>query len=75
MSIEKHYKEFARVVKENDLDSPDKAEEVAHYITSGTVSAADFGKKFGISEEDAKAFLDFVMKGVKFKEEHIDGKN
>lgn len=74
MSIEEHYKEFARVVKENGLDEPEKAEEVAHYLTSNKFSAADFAAKFGLSEKDASVFLEFVMKGVKFKEEHIDGK-
>ncbi len=75
MNIEEHYKEFARVIKEYKLDDPDQAEKVAHYLTSGTVSTKDFAEKFGLSEKDAAVFLEFVMKGVRFKEEHIDRKN
>ena len=76
MDIEKEAKEFKDIVKKYNLQDENKAQEIANYISkSETISSEEFSKKYNIEHEDAKKFLKFLHKGIKFKEEHLDKKN
>ncbi|MBW3020372.1 hypothetical protein KY334_03670 [Candidatus Woesearchaeota archaeon] len=72
-SIQEHHNMFKEVIRKYNLDSPEKAEELAHYLVSNNgVSVEEFSKIFAMNEEDAEILLSFILKGIRFKEEHID---
>ncbi len=73
--LEQHKKKFEKIVLKYSLNQPEKAEEIAKFLTKGnTVSVKEFATLFAIQEDEAKTFLSFIDKGIKFKEEHIDKK-
>ena len=70
-----HKQEFDRIVKAYQLDSAENSEAIATFLTSNDsekVSAAEFAQKFGVKNEEAVVFLEWIKVGVKFKEETID---
>lgn len=38
------------------------------------MTAKEFAPKYNMKEEEAQIFLSFIMKGIEFKEKHIDKK-
>lgn len=72
-SIEEHHKMFKEVIRKYNLDSPEKAEELAHYLVSNNgVSVEEFSNIFAMSQAEAEILLSFILKGISFKEKHID---
>ena len=71
-----HKQEFDRIVQKYGLQDDAKAGEVAEFLTSNThagqVSAVDFANKFGLSQEEAVVFLEWIKVGVSFKEQSIE---
>ena len=72
-----HKQEFDRIIKAHQLDSAEKSEEIANFLTQGTdsnnqISAPEFATKFGLKVEEAVVFLEWIKVGVKFKESAID---
>ena len=70
-----HKQEFDRIVKAYQLDSAENSEAIATFLTSNDsekVSAAEFAQKFGVKNEEAVVFLEWIKVGVKFKETSID---
>ena len=72
-----HKQEFDRIVKSYKLDTEEKSEEIATFLTQGkdarnAVSAPAFAEKFGLKIEEAVVFLEWIKVGVKFKETAID---
>ena len=71
MEIEEHHKQFKEIITKYNLSDELKADKISHYLTNidkQNVSANDFANKFSIKEEEAKIFLSFIEKGLKFKE-------
>ena len=71
-----HKKEFDRIIAKYSLNTEEKSEEIAEFLTSkdkdNKVSAPGFAEKFGMAVEEAIVFLEWIKVGVKFKEESID---
>ena len=72
-----HKKEFDRIIKAYKLDTEEKSDEIADFLTRGkdannAVSAPEFADKFGLAVEEAVVFLEWIKVGVKFKETAID---
>lgn len=75
-NLDNHKKEFERIIQENNLNTEEKASQIANYVTGKqTISAEEFSAEFGIPLEDSKTFLSFIKKGISFKEEHVDKKD
>jgi len=73
--LSKEKEEFLRVVKKYKLDEEEKAQEIANYLTKKEkINLVEFATDFNISQEDAKVFLEFVKKGIDFKESYLDKK-
>lgn len=73
MKLHEEKEKFLQIVKKYNLDDKQKAQDIANYLVSGkTISVDDFANKFSINETDSKLFLNFISKGIKYKEEHID---
>lgn len=71
MDIDTHHREFERIKKEYDLE--EKAEIIANYLLNNSdVTPAKFAKDFDMKEKDALPFLQFIERGIRFKEKHID---
>lgn len=76
MDLQEHKKKFEEIVQKYNLETPEKAEEIANFLTSEkNVSVKEFAVLFAMGEEDAKIFFSFIEKGIKFKEENIDPNN
>ena len=71
-----HKQEFDRIIAKYALNTEEKSEEIAEFLTSkdaeNEVSAPGFAEKFGMAVEEAIVFLEWIKVGVKFKEESID---
>jgi hypothetical protein len=73
-----HKREFDRIIKAYQLDTNEKSEEIAEFLTSkdrdqdDKVSAPEFAEKFGTTKEEAVVFLEWIKVGIKFKEQSID---
>ena len=71
-----HKKEFDRIIKAYKLDTEEKSEAIAEFLTSkdqdGKVSAPIFAEKFGTTQEEAVVFLEWIKVGIKFKEQSVD---
>jgi len=71
-----HKQEFDRIIKHYKLDTDEKSEEIATFLTksgdSSNVSASSFAEKFGTTNEEAVVFLEWIKVGVQFKEQSID---
>ena len=75
MDIQQHRQEFERIAEKYGLKNEKKADEIAEFLTthkSGPLSVAEFAKLFAMEEEDARIFLTFIDRGLRFKEQHID---
>lgn len=70
--LEQHKKEFEEIVKKYNLFEPKLAEKISIYLTKNKTTSKDFAKEFNLEENDAKIFLEFIQKGIEFKEKHID---
>lgn len=78
--IEEHSKKFEEIRNKYNLSNPDKAEEIARFLTTHRdnnqsetkISAKEFAKLFSMDEEDAFIFLSFIERGLNFKKKHID---
>ena len=69
--LKKHKEEFDRIIKKYDLDSEDKAGEIADFLTKNhgkQVSAKEFAELFAMDEHDSVIFLSWIQKGIDFKE-------
>ncbi len=74
MDILKEKEEFLKIVKKYNLE--EKAGQIAQFIASGkTIKVEDFAKKYDITHEESKLFLNFISKGIQYKEAHIDPNN
>ena len=76
-----HKQEFDRIIQHYQLNTEEKSEEIANFLTTqqaqqegaeNTVSATEFAEKFGMKMEEAVVFLEWIKVGIKFKEESID---
>uniref|UniRef100_A0A7S1FVI3 MYND-type domain-containing protein n=1 Tax=Corethron hystrix TaxID=216773 RepID=A0A7S1FVI3_9STRA len=69
-----HKRKFDSIIKTYKLDSEQKSEEIAEFLTCGTekVTPLQFSEKFGTTVEEAVVFLEWIKVGVKFKEQSID---
>eukprot|EP00980_Cylindrotheca_fusiformis_P008276 scaffold1736_cov127-Cylindrotheca_fusiformis.AAC.90 len=71
-----HKREFDRIISYYKLNSEEKSEEIAQFLTSkdseDKVSAPAFAEKFGTTVEEAVVFLEWIKVGVQFKESSID---
>lgn len=75
MEIETHVKEYKKIIRKYNLDSPDKASEIADFLTKQhgkKLSSSEFASLFSMEEKDATIFLSFIEKGLQFKKKHID---
>jgi len=75
--IAEHKKEFDKIIKKYNLADEEKADEIAKFLTDNKrkeISAEVFAQLFGMQEKEAKIFLSFIEKGIKFKKKHIDKK-
>jgi CheY-like chemotaxis protein len=72
-----HKQEFDRIRLKYNLDNPTNAERIANMLSSSSfsttaaVSASEFASTFGMQHE-AVIFLEWIMIGVKFKEDVLD---
>ena len=66
---------FDKIIIKYKLSEPDKAEKISKFLTSGKkVEAKEFAGAFGMDVSEADDFLAFILKGIQYKEENIDGK-
>jgi len=73
-NIQEHHSSFQEIVKKYNLDSEEKASEVAEYVLKHKeIDLKEFSKIFAMTQKDAKIFLGFIIKGIEFKEKHLDG--
>jgi len=75
MDIEQHKKEFDKIIAKYHLFDEEKAEEIAHFLTThkaGKVSSKEFANLFAMKEDEANIFLKFIEKGLDFKKQHVD---
>lgn len=77
LSVEEHCKKFLEIRKKYNLEDPEKAEEIATFLTrkdnneKHKITSKEFSKLFSMTEEDAFIFLSFIEKGINFKEKHF----
>lgn len=77
MDIEEHKKAFDMIIQKYGLAEDKKAEKISNYITKhpeGKIHAKEFAEIFEMDEKEAMMFLSYIMKGIQFKENHIDNK-
>ena len=76
-----HKQEFDRIRLKYNLDNPNNAERIANMLSSSSssssttaaaVSASEFATTFGMQIPEAVIFLEWIMIGVKFKEDVLD---
>ena len=72
-----HKQEFDCIRIKYNLDNPINAERIADMLSSSSsnstaVSAAEFATTFGMQVSEAVIFLEWIMIGVKFKEDVLD---
>ena len=70
--------EFGKVIVKYNLKDEKKAKEIADYLTrdrKNRISSEGFARKFRMDLRDAKVFLSFIVKGLEFKEKHLDEKD
>lgn len=70
-----HRHAFEKIAEKYGLKTPEKANEVADFLTKHhgkELSPKEFSKLFNMDEKDATVFLSFIAIGIKFKEKHID---
>lgn len=67
MDILDHHKKFHEIVKRCGLES--QAVEISEYLTSHKeITPDDFAIRYSLSVEDAKIFLEFIKRGIEFRE-------
>lgn len=68
MDIAELHKKFNIIISKYNLNSPDKAQELTNYIISKQEhSAQELSQLFNIELEEAHIILQFLQKGIKFK--------
>jgi len=75
MDIEKHSKEFQKIIQKYNLSDEKKAEAIANFLTKSSqkqVSAKEFSELFAMTQKEAVLFLSFVEKGIKFKQNKVN---
>lgn len=75
MEIEELHKRFRDIIEKYGLDDEKSAEDISQFLTNSTregVNAKDFASLFGMTEDEAKLFLSFIDKGLRFKEDSLD---
>jgi len=68
---------FSKIIEKHNLKDQKKAKASADYLTKdrrNKINVEIFARKSGLNVTEAKVFLTFILKGIKFKEEHIDKK-
>jgi len=73
--IKAHKQAFDDIIKRYNLSDDQKAGEVADFLTKQketVVSIEEFSKYFAMEEDDARIFLSFIMRGIRFKEDNLD---
>jgi len=66
--------EFRKIIKKYNLDYPDKAEELAGYITkhgNEGIDVEEFGRLFGIERNDAHLFLEVLQISLELRKKHL----
>jgi len=74
MNAIEHKKEFDKIIEKYNFNEEGKAEELAAYLTKQhgkIISTKEFSTLFAITEDEAKTFLSFIEKGIKFKENNL----
>jgi hypothetical protein len=68
--------EFRKIIKKYKLDEPDKAEELAAYITkhgNNGIDVKEFSSLFGIELDDAHLFLEVLQITLELRKKHLKG--
>jgi len=76
--MEKLAKSFKTIVEKYGLNDEKKADAVAHYVTSKDTkhfSLKDFCDEFNMEPKDAELFLEFIYKGIEFREQNLMNAN
>lgn len=71
MDIEEHHSKFKKIIQKYKLDLPNKAEELANYLSKELTTPEEFSKLFNLSIYDAKIVLSFIAKGVHYKKNYL----
>ncbi len=73
MELKELKENFDKIIIKYKLSEPDKAEKISKFLTSGEkVDAQKFASEFGMDLGEGTLFLEFIMKGIQYKEENID---
>mmetsp|Transcript_40036 Transcript_40036/g.55638 ORF Transcript_40036/g.55638 Transcript_40036/m.55638 type:complete len:165 (+) Transcript_40036:98-592(+) len=71
-------RKFQKVSKKYHLDSEENSTKIANFLTDDKaqkeVSPQEFAKMFGLADEDAVVFLQYINMMVSFKEQWMDAK-
>ena len=68
MNIEELHIKFKEIIEKYNFNSSKKAQELTNYIVSkSSHNALDLSKHFNIEIEEAKVILEFLKKGIEFK--------
>lgn len=73
--LQRQKQAFDAIVKKYHLDDEKTADAIADFIltqSEGFVSLDVFAKRFAMPVDDAKLFLSFIQKGLRFKEDVLD---
>lgn len=69
MDLEEHKRLFEEIVRRYDLQDPQKAEEIAKFLTrKQKVGVEEFATLFAMDVRDARIFLSFIETGIRFRE-------
>ncbi len=69
--IEKHKEKFEDIAIKYRLKSPEKAEEIATYLLEKkNISSDEFAEVFGLEKEDARVFISFIERTIRWKEKN-----
>lgn len=74
MNTAEHKKEFDKIIKKYNLNEEQKAEEISTYLTKHhgkIVSVEEFANLFAMTKDEAKIFLSFIEKGIRFREKNL----
>ena len=75
MDLLEQKKQFDSIVRKYQLDDTEKASEIAKFLTSAKkISFKEFAVLFAMDENDVRIFLEFILKGIDFKENYLDKK-
>jgi hypothetical protein len=72
MDMEMHAKKFQEIIEKYNLT--ERADEIADCMTAddvSVISAQEFAQRFEMDIEDARTFLDFIVKGIQFRKKNL----